>query len=289
MGAHNFFYEIEVLGVRLTVFYEGALVIEHADSQRERASDKEMHQHFNYELFFINGEASMIYEDGTVSYKDSIVVIPPWKRHYIVADKLIDYLPMYFSIKSIEGNGAFYKKLSALLEKDIIHLSMDEDERYYISHLCRIIRETEGYEQMRYLISLLFCKIFMRVVPSDSRAGIKEREEKNYGYYINLMDHYLNNCFCENIRLEDLAREMYLSPRQVSRIIKKEYDCTFKQLVNKKRLMVASMLLKSTELTVGFIANDVGYENENYFSVCFRKEFGMSPIQYREKHKTGSP
>lgn len=282
MGMHNFFFEENLWGVRLSVFCEG---MESTGQPLKTTSGKEMHQHFNYELFFICGEVSMIYEDAIVDYKESIVVLPPWKRHYCKGDKGIDYQAIYFSLNPIEGKCARCENIAALFDKEIVELSMNEDECYYVSQLCGVIQKNNSYAEVRYLILLLLYKMLVRVVPGNLQTDTKKIGEQNYAYYINLIDHYLNNYFYENICMENLASEMYLSARQVSRIIKKEYGCTFKQLLNRKRLFAASVLLKNTELTVVRIANDVGYENENYFSACFRREYGMTPSQYREKCK----
>ena len=74
---------------------------------------------------------------------------------------------------------------------------------------------------------------------------------------------------------------MYLSQKQVSRIVKKQYGCTFPELMNQKRMSVAVMLLKNTHLSVSEIAVRVGINNENYFYKLFKERCGVTPLKYR--------
>ncbi|WP_242871169.1 helix-turn-helix domain-containing protein [Pseudobutyrivibrio sp. YE44] len=46
---------------------------------------------------------------------------------------------------------------------------------------------------------------------------------------------------------------------------------------------MAAYLLTNTELPVTDISADVGYNNFSYFYKIFKKEFGMTPKEYRKK------
>ena len=47
----------------------------------------------------------------------------------------------------------------------------------------------------------------------------------------------------------------------------------------------AQSLLENTDYKIGEIAEIVGYDNQLYFSRVFRKEYGVSPAQYRKKRE----
>ena len=53
------------------------------------------------------------------------------------------------------------------------------------------------------------------------------------------------------------------------------------------RIRNAQVLLETTDGTVSEIARIVGYENSMYFSRLFRKEKGVSPLQYRKAFRAG--
>lgn len=50
----------------------------------------------------------------------------------------------------------------------------------------------------------------------------------------------------------------------------------------------AQSLLENTDYKIGEIAEIVGYDNQLYFSRVFRKEYGVSPAQYRKKMEKSS-
>lgn len=49
------------------------------------------------------------------------------------------------------------------------------------------------------------------------------------------------------------------------------------------RMVNAQSLLENTDYSVGEIAEIVGYDNQLYFSRVFKKEYGISPAQYRKR------
>ena len=53
------------------------------------------------------------------------------------------------------------------------------------------------------------------------------------------------------------------------------------------RIRNAQVLLETTDGTVSEIGRIVGYENPMYFSRLFRKEKGVSPLQYRKAFRAG--
>lgn len=49
----------------------------------------------------------------------------------------------------------------------------------------------------------------------------------------------------------------------------------------KVRLHIASRMLKETGLAIQEIVDAVGFTNAAHFSVCFKKQYGISPTQFR--------
>ena len=54
------------------------------------------------------------------------------------------------------------------------------------------------------------------------------------------------------------------------------------QYILSLRMVNAQSLLENTEYNIGEIAEIVGYDNPLYFSRVFKKEYGVSPAQYRK-------
>jgi len=56
------------------------------------------------------------------------------------------------------------------------------------------------------------------------------------------------------------------------------------QYILTARIANAQSLLESSDYTVSEIASIVGYNNPLYFSRIFKKQTGLSPMDYRKKH-----
>ncbi len=72
------------------------------------------------------------------------------------------------------------------------------------------------------------------------------------------------------------------SQEHLTRALKKYYGITPSEYINRIRLYNAAQLLKSSKKSVLDIVFECGFNNTSYFYECFKKEFGMSPKQYRD-------
>ncbi len=76
----------------------------------------------------------------------------------------------------------------------------------------------------------------------------------------------------------------HMSESYFSRLFKSEMGVGFVDFVNGARIEKARELLLYTDMRIGEIAQAVGMDNPNYFSILFRKQEGMSPSEYRCRH-----
>ncbi len=95
--------------------------------------------------------------------------------------------------------------------------------------------------------------------------------------------HYIKYCYTEG-SLQSLAESLDLSDYCLSRIIKKQTNHTFKQLIQQQRLKQAITLLESTHLPVAEIVCEVGYENITHFYRIFKSAYKYTPSVYREHY-----
>lgn len=95
-----------------------------------------------------------------------------------------------------------------------------------------------------------------------------------------LLDQHLNDAA---LSLTFLAEEMGLSLGYLSSLFKQLFQVSFKEYVLKARLDKARIMLLSSDLKNYEISEAIGFNDPNYFSLVFKKRYGMSPNQYRRK------
>ena len=86
-----------------------------------------------------------------------------------------------------------------------------------------------------------------------------------------------------NVTLDTLSEEFHLSKPYLSKYIKEKAGMTFQEAVRKERMKKARTLLRETDQTVETVAAEVGYENVEHFNRLFKKNYGLTPVQYRKQ------
>lgn len=87
------------------------------------------------------------------------------------------------------------------------------------------------------------------------------------------------------ITLEDVAKQINLSPNYLSRKFKQETYTTFKEYITFMRIRRASQMLANTDDSITKIALNCGFNSSNYFKDCFRRIAGVSPRAFRNQKK----
>ena len=84
------------------------------------------------------------------------------------------------------------------------------------------------------------------------------------------------------LTLKDLASQLGFSPSYLSVLIKKKLGLPFQEYLIQERMKKAKLLLLTTDLKIYEIADQVGFEDMNYFSQRFKQVVGVTPRQYKK-------
>ena len=90
-----------------------------------------------------------------------------------------------------------------------------------------------------------------------------------------------------DVTLKEIAHALSLTQRRITQVIKtRQEDNTLAEYLNTKRLLAGCRLLvEQPNWTIDAVAHEVGFGGTTTFRTIFRKRFGMSPKQYREKKR----
>jgi DNA-binding response OmpR family regulator len=103
---------------------------------------------------------------------------------------------------------------------------------------------------------------------------------------LKIADRQLKNA---DFNVEQFAREMAMSRSYFHRKLKALTGFAASEFLREHRLQQAVNLIVENQLTISEIAYEVGFSSPNYFGRCFRKKFGMSPSDYKERLFVNSP
>ncbi len=89
-----------------------------------------------------------------------------------------------------------------------------------------------------------------------------------------------------DLSVDRVCGYLNVSATYFSAIFKKETGMSFVVYLTRVRMEQAMHLLNTTKEKSYIIAGMVGYEEPNYFSYVFKKQYGVSPSKYRQKQET---
>jgi len=139
-----------------------------------------------------------------------------------------------------------------------------------------------------YLIRILVILMREMVESSDENKGYDfDTYGKNYA--VRRIKNYLNAHYSEHISLEQIAKNMYLSPVYISKIFKEETgEPPIGYLIGIRLKRAKEMLENDESKSIKGIADEVGYDDVYHFSKLFKKYYGESPQNYRKRMKIGN-
>jgi len=88
------------------------------------------------------------------------------------------------------------------------------------------------------------------------------------------------------LSVEKIAAQLHLSPMHLNRIFQRELNSPVKAFVTKQRMELGSKLLQESSFNISQICTFCGYAHSSSFIKIFMHHFGVSPTEYRSRHRS---
>lgn len=112
--------------------------------------------------------------------------------------------------------------------------------------------------------------------------SISESREKKLNCLILMATDYIKNNYRKDITLEEVSKEVNISPHYFSKLFKNEMGENFIDYLTNLRIHTAKEIMKNSLISVKEICYEIGYGDPNYFSRIFKKVVGLTPTEYRD-------
>ncbi len=93
---------------------------------------------------------------------------------------------------------------------------------------------------------------------------------------------YIQENYHKEIGLNDAAEVVFLNPKYLSDLFRKETGQTFSNYLTKVKMEKAKKLLQKNDLKIYEVGESVGYRNSKNFAKVFKKYSGVTPQEYRK-------
>ena len=127
------------------------------------------------------------------------------------------------------------------------------------------------------------CSIPDMATVKDAVSQLKSVQGKNSKTAIlkRKIDEYLDGNI-KDATVKGLSSKLGYSESYTSKLVISLTGVSFIELLKTKRIDLAANLLVQTDVPVGEIILDVGYENHSFFRKTFTKRYGITPNKYRK-------
>ena len=230
----------------------------------------EFHYHdFHKITIFIKGKVQYIIEGKSYELEPyDIVLVHRNDIHRVQVDNSIPYerIIVYISPGFMKDYQTPEYDLSYCFEK---------------SSLFRITNRMErSFEDNEYASSLYRQLLFLEFMIHLNRAAIKNRVEfldtELYNTKIVDIMHYINGHLTDNLDIDTLANNFYISKYYMMRLFKTETGYTIGSYITYRRLLLArDLILSGTPITEACFAS--GFKDYSTFSRAYKSEFSEAP------------
>ena len=173
----------------------------------------------------------------------------------------------------------------------VIENSEDSTDKVntFLSDISDRFHETLGAE-----ITVKLCKSYTSVLELVNVPSVGDELEDAMDKDINtdVIDSaiaYMKKNLSENIVLNDVAREVFMSPNYFSSYFKMKTGEKFIDYLTGLRMEAAAkILIKDETLSVLDVCNMVGYSHLGYFYKKFKNHYGLTPVEYKSKNRKQS-
>ncbi|PKM51737.1 MAG: hypothetical protein CVV02_05600 [Firmicutes bacterium HGW-Firmicutes-7] len=176
------------------------------------------------------------------------------------------------SLRPVKNNGIVF---STLLARAAITGGVEPD--IALSHADLYTKKIEDIYRYNELINVIEQMVL------QFTDFVLQTSEVNHVSVVKKVSKYIHSHLSEQIRLNDVAEYVDLSPNYFSSLFKREMGIAFADYVNEIRIKESQFLLETTDYSIVDIAVAVGFNNQNYFTTIFRKHTGTTPKQFRMK------
>lgn len=217
-----------------------------------------------------------------------ICLIPPGLHHGTIADgEDAEKLAVRFSYCGRGAETEYFDLFDGILGKITSPIIIDNGEKSVA--IMKKLRDELCSNRLcgEVIVEAMLTEFYIETLRLICRGAENESREKSEAVVDSVHNRYYNiemwfgKRFSENVTEEDLARELNLSKRQLSRNLREIYGMSFREKLCDVRVHNAVKLLTQTDSSVERIAAMVGYESPSGLYRAFERQLGMKISEFR--------
>ena len=256
-----------------------------------RSEDYPVHRHSCLEITIpIEKSYTYIFDDRTIILKEKeILFVPPDMLHKIAGTKSgirfiylfnVDFLKSFFDYSEFQKLIKEPLLITPDTHPDIYSLIfekfMEINDLYFF--YSTTVKEISIFGKLMDVFGMLMKKDY-----SDSLAVIQNDKQREVYIKFKTLAEWLAMHSYENISMDEAATHVGYSKFHFARLFKEYTGMTFNDYQTTLKLKEVERQLADTDLQISDIAMSCGFNNLTSLSRCFKKQYGCSPSQFRNR------
>lgn len=280
----NLMHEIEVCVEDLSL----RLLLDRANARDGETPMPILHNHVSNELFVcVAGEMTLLTERGELLLRqgDAVMVLPGVRHCLCPIPTDAEGGAVSFVCrqrKNGRGSGFYKRFLPFVSDTDVIVWHECPDICHMVLSLVTNVGKTDSI-----LPALQMVEVLLRLVEMPSSSLMPHETGKPQKMYdigrMMSLDYIVGNFYMKNLSAAHVAELLYISTRQLDRLVKQRYGKTLHAVLMDKRIAAAERLMLTTDETVEYIGIMVGFSSRAGFYREFVRRYGVTPAEYRRQ------
>ncbi|MFT4072053.1 MAG: AraC family transcriptional regulator [Dysgonamonadaceae bacterium] len=231
------------------------------------------------------GEVSINLKEYTLTRNVLVCVLPGFifEVKKISEDFHLEYI--FFSLDFFTELRMFLRVELPIAIEENPSIQLDEEKKTLLMEYHSLISSRNSKPDQPYqakIIRNLIRALLYEITTlhssrnQESRAGHSRNEEITFLFGQCLYKNYL-----KERSVEFYASKLYITPKHLAKVIKATLGKNPLQLINEMVILHSKALLKSTNMTIAQISQELEFSSSSFFGRFFKKHTGMTPAAYR--------
>ncbi|MBT9286991.1 MULTISPECIES: AraC family transcriptional regulator [Bacillus] len=249
-----------------------------------------VHKHSFFEFCFVlSGEGRYLEEGRTYPLMENTMFVSrPGVLHQIKSDTGLTLLYVAFELLGPASSPEWNSLMKEVERSADVIIQVKEHEPAALLWKTLMVQaagpgQVFMKEILTHMASSLILALLQTAAPLSQFLPHQEVGRPSPALLTQVKLHIKDN-LSQPLQLADVSRHFHISGRHLSRLFVSETGVSYSEFVRNERVRQSASLLKSTELSIKQIAEEVGL-TIHYFTRVFKSQMGSSPGEFRSLYK----
>ena len=167
-----------------------------------------------------------------------------------------------------KGEYSSCEKFTAALES----YKLESDQMLKLYEELPIVSD-EKFDALKKIMRILIKSLWSDSLIRHNRSMLSVKIEQ-----------YISEHLREKIGVEEICRKFFLSKNALYRLFEAEFGMPIGKYILSRRIQLSVDALRNTGAPIATIAAECGFSDYNYFIRAFKKQMGITPLQFRKSN-----